>query len=476
MPFRDLREHLTLLEEKGLLRRIKSEVDKDWELGCIMRAVIRQPREDKRYAIWFERIKGSDFSVVVGVLGANRDVYASALGVPKEDILDRWANSLANPMEPRSVNSGPIKENIIRADKQELDLMKLPIPIWTPGKDPAPYIGGAFLVMKDPETGKRNVGTYRMMLKGKDKTGILIVPSQHSGVIYSKYEKMGKPMPVAVCIGAVPSVGMASVAKIPYSLDEFGVAGALNGSPIDLIKCETVDLEVPATAEIVIEGEVLPKVREMEGPFGEYTGYMATPGERPVFRAKCITHRNGAIYQNFISQKPPSESMMIQGIALEALIYKHLARDMGYPLRDVNAIQNSGLTTVAISFKNSYPGQAKQIISVALSVHPAYVKTVIAVDDDIDIRNPLEMDWAIAFRVQADRDIFTISKAPSFPLDPSIGPPDLPIAQKILGAKMGIDATRKWDYPDISLPPKELMDRVHENWNNYGLPSPDMSI
>lgn len=469
MPIPDLRRHLSNLEKKGLLRHVAASVDKDWELSCIMREVIRQPKEKDRYCVVFDSIKGyNEWKVVSGAVGASTYVYAEGMGVPAGEILRKWCNALTSPIKSQMVSSGPVKENIIH--ESDLDITRIPFPTWTPTKDAGPYDSAGHVITRDPETGRLNVGNYRKQIKSKNRTGILVVPFQHIGVIYSKYEKMNKPMPVAVAIGNSPSLTMAATAKVPFGVDEFEIAGAIGGEPFEVTKCETSDLPVPANAELVIEGEVPPGVRELEGPFGEYTGYMARQRMTCVLNVKCVTFRNNPILQTIISQKPPSESMILQGIALEAKIYKHLVYDFGFPVKDVFVSKDSGMSTVVVSIKNEYAGLVKQVQQVALSAHPAYVKTVVVIDDDVDIRNPIEREWGIAFRVQADRDIEFVREAPSFALDPSIAPHDPEKPPKTTASKMMIDATKKWAFPDVSLPPQEYLTRTRDNWSDYGLP------
>ncbi|MDG6905791.1 MAG: UbiD family decarboxylase [Nitrososphaerota archaeon] len=471
MPRTELREHINNLEVKGLLHHVTATVDKDWEVASIMRRVIRQPEESDRYAIMYNSVKSfPNWKIVVGAVGANTRIYGEGLGVASpNEILEAWCRALSHPIKSRFVKTGVVKQNIVLEDK--VDLSKIPFPTWTPGKDASPYDSAGHVITRDPETGTLNVGNYRKQIKGKTKTGILISPFQHIGMIYQKYEKLGKSMPVAVAIGNSPCVTMAATAKVPFGVDEFEVAGAMCGEPLELVKCETNDLPVPASAELVIEGEVPPDVREMEGPFGEYTGYMAQPKPTCLMNVHCITGGRGGGGGGGGGGGAPSESMILQGIALEAKIYKHLVYDFGFPVKDVFVAKDAAMATVYISIYNSYAGLVKQVQQVAISAHPAYVKNVVVVDDDVDIRDTIERDLGVAFRMQADRDMEVIQGAPSFPLDPSIAPYDPEKPAKTTGSKLLIDATKKWPYPDISLPPKEYLKRASDNWSSYGLPA-----
>ena len=303
MAYRDLRDYVAALEKHGKLRRVTKEVDKDWEIAAVCRQLFKKIPPARRPAVVFENVKGFDIPVVAGVLGASRDIYALGLeteGV--EGINRKWDNALENPIPPRLVKQAPCKENILHG--KDVDITKLPVPTWTVGEDPAPFFTSPYLITKDPETGVRNIGTYRMQVKGPNKTGLLIGKRQDMAWHIYKNNALNKPTPLAVVIGADPTIGYVSVSKMSEALDEFAVAGALRGEAVDLVPCETVPLEVPATAEIVLEGEIPPNSVEPEGPFGEYTGYMGPAGNEPFFNVKCMTFRNKPLYQAFISQMP----------------------------------------------------------------------------------------------------------------------------------------------------------------------------
>lgn len=473
MPYADIRDYLAALETKGLLRHVKVEVDKDWELSCVSRMMYLHLQEKDRYAIVFDKVKGYDIPVAVAVLGASREVYATGLETTVDNIYEKWLHALLNPVKPKTVSEGPCKDNILKG--KDVDLNKFPIPIWTPDKDVAPYITSPYVITKDLETGVQNVGTYRLQIKERNKTGISLNPQQDIGIHYAKYEREGKPMPIAIAIGTDPTIGMVSVTKIPTGVDEFTIAGGLRGEPVELIKCETSDLKVPATAEIIVEGEVPPYVREPEGPFGEFAGFVGPERKRAVVNVKCITHRNNPIYQAFISQKPPSESSTIKGTGFEALIYKHLVHDLKIPgvlgihIPDYSA----AVGQVVIKMVPQYPGHAKHVLLAAASTRRGVGKIIIAVDEDVDIRNPNDVNLALSFRMQPDRDVTIIPRTPSLPGDPSTAPGSALMEteeEHLIGSIMLIDATRKWTFPDVSLPSEEYLDKVRKTWGKYGLP------
>jgi len=354
----------------------------------------------------------------------------------------------------------------------QVDIQKLPVPIWTVGEDPGPFFTSPYVITKDPETGIRNVGTYRMQVKGPNKTGFLIGKVQDAAWHVKKNDDRNQPTPVAVVIGADPSIGYVSVSKMSETLDEFAVAGGLRGEPVDLVPCETIPLEVPATAEIVLEGEIPPNARELEGPFGEYTGYMGPAGQQPFFVIKCMTFRNNPIYQAFISQRPPSESSCIRGIGREWPLFKHLKYVLNLPIKDIRLKEAGGSGAyVVVSMKKQFEGHVKQTMYGIWSLRTGFGKITVIVDDDIDIWDDFAIDWALSWRVRPDKDIYIERDIQAVGLDPSQAPPSVPQhhPSRTVGSRVAIDATRKHDYPAISLPPKEHLDLVAGRWKEYGI-------
>ncbi len=472
MPYRDLRHFLQVLEQKQKLFRIKKEVDKDWELSAVAKLVFRKIPDERRPALLFENVKGFSIPVATGVLGASREVYAIALETELdfENIFQRWSRAQSQPIPPVSVSSGPCQEVAYQGD--DVDLYRLPVPVWTVPHDPAPYFTSPYVIARDPETGITNVGTYRMQLKGKRKTGIYFGNNlQDLRRIIDKNEKQGRATPIAVVLGADPVIGLTSVSKVPFGLDELAVAGGLRGAAVEVVRCKTSDLGVPATAEIVMEGEIPAGVREEEGPFGEYPGYMSQGGASFVFDVKCLTTRCDPIFQAFVSQMPPSESSCIRGFGFGVPIYKKLKYDLGLPITGLH-FTTAGASTayLVISMKKEHEGQPKQAIWAAWAVLPRFAKFTVVVDDDIDVRDSFAVDWAMSFRVQPARDIFIEPNTLSVPLDPSV-PVEGPVSdeRRALGSKVGIDATRKHAFPPIAFPPKEHVLEVEKRWKEYGL-------
>jgi 4-hydroxy-3-polyprenylbenzoate decarboxylase len=277
VPYDSLRPYLASLEQQGLMRWVDKPVDKNWEIAAIGRMIFRGMAENRRYGFGFRNIKGHPGGrVVSGVVAASTKMMSVALECEPTPaaIHERTIRGIANPIDAKLVKTGPCKEIILGPD--ELDLTKLPIPVWTPGKDAGPYLTPLW-VTKDPDNGVRNVGIRRAQVKGRNKTGILFgAPDRGGAIHHEKWKAGGKAMPAAMYIGADPVHYL--VAPGRCGTDEIAIAGGIREQAVEVVKCETVDIEVPATAEIVIEGEISTDYIETEGPFGEFTGFMAVPG------------------------------------------------------------------------------------------------------------------------------------------------------------------------------------------------------
>src|SRR3972149_2858059 len=276
--YRELREHIAALEANGKLVRVKEEINKDTELMPLVRWQFRGLPEEERKAFLFENgvdVKGKRYKVPVLVAShsASREIYALGMQCKPDEIMEKWAQAQLHPFEPKLVASGPVQEEIHMGDKllEHGGLEESPVPISTPGFDNAPYLTCANWVSKDPETGKRNIGNYRAMIKSQTRTGICCLGTQHVHLHWKKCQRQGGPLQAAIVIGASPNISFVGVTKIPLDTEEYAVAGGIAGEPVLLVKCKTVDIEVPASAEIVIEGELPTDYREREAPFGEFT-------------------------------------------------------------------------------------------------------------------------------------------------------------------------------------------------------------
>ena len=480
--YKDFREYIAALEADGLVRRITSSICKDTELMPLVRLQFRGLPAEERTAFVFENVTDKmgrkfDGQVAVGVLGANRAVYAKALGCAPDEITERWGEIHKNYIPPRLVDDGPVMEEIHVGEGllEHEGILEFPHPISTPGFDPAPYFTSPFWVTKDPVTGEGNIGTYRVMVKGADRAGMMAHQSQHIGLHLQSARSQGKMLEAAIIVGCAPAVGLCSVAKIPLGIDEYDVAGSIAGEPIELVKCQTVDLAVPATAEIVIEGYVDPTYREQEAPFGEYTGYMGTRVANPVFHVTGIMHRKKPVYQAFLSQFPPSESSLIRKLAYDAVFLNRL-RSANIPgVLDAQLHEATGsYGLLVIQLKKMHPSQPWQALHAAVALDPTIGKMIVAVDDDIDPNDADMVNWAMAYRMRPHLDTHIVTHKASI-LDPSSAPPEAHVDEQRFPSPVGtsailIDATRKWDYPPTSLPRKKFMDKAIELWTAEGLP------
>ncbi len=481
--YQDIRQYMQTLEKRDKLVRVSREINKDTELMPLVRWQYRGLQEEQRKAFYFDNVtdaKGRKFqsSVLVGAHGASTEVYALGMMCKPEEIMEKWAWAQSHPVEPKMVAQGVCQEEVHTGSglMEHGALMEFPVPISTPGFDAAPFFSASNWVTKDPETGIRNVGNYRAMVKSPTRTGINCVYPQHVYQHWDKCRGKGIPLQAAIVVGVAPSIGYVSITKVPYGVDEYAVAGGIANEPLELVKCKTVDIEVPATAEMVIEGEFPTDSVEREGPFGEHTGYIHSQGRRPYFNITCITHRKNPVYTAFISQFPPSESSKIRQISDNAVLYHFLKYTRGIDgIQDVCWHEESGSWQfVAISMKKAFPPQAWQALKGADSLDPQRGKIIIAVDEDIDARDPDSVIWALCYRMQPHQDIL-VCPGKSASLDPSSAPPGAAVPPGYKGVDLPtssilIDATRKWDYPPIALPAQEFMEKAKTIWEELGLP------
>lgn len=435
MVFDDFRSFLTHLEDQGELVRVKKRVSPKFEIAAGMRKIsnIDGP------ALLFEDVAGSDIPVVAGLYCSKRRALMG-LGTTRERYLERFVKAIKKPIEPKIVEKAPCKEVILTGE--DADLNKIPICTHC-RRDAAPFITMGIQFANDPDYG-RNIGIYRMHVYDHHTAAIGAGPPQHLGVFHTRAEAKNEPLPVAIVLGTDPYLIFASQVKGPLGLDETAVAGGLKGEPIELIKCETIEVEVPATAEIVLEGEVLPKERRQNGPFGEYMGYYsALPS--PVWKLKAITHRKNPLYHAGLSGLPfpgISDNHILRAIPSEAALYDTV-KETCSTLKSVCFTQGSGMNRHAvISLRPTYKGQSKQVLLVALSFAPL-IKQIVVVDEDVDPFDPVQVEWAMAHRFNPDRDIL-ISHS---------GFGEAP--------QMGIDATKPFGEPLSGwMPSQETLDEV----------------
>lgn len=425
------------------------EVDKEVSGTYETTAILTKLEMQKRTPILrFNKVKGSSYPLVINAC-ASRSVVAAALGFGKDELPQRYLQALDNLIKPVVVKDAPVQEIVLTGD--QIDITKLPVQTYH-DTDVGPYISGSIVMAKDPDTGAYNCSYNRLMVKGKNKLGIYMTPGKHLSQIYEKAEQRKQPMDIAIVIGNHPAWCMGALYIGPYAIDERDVMGGLMGKPLELIPAKSIDLMVPARAEIVLEGQVMPFDREEEGPYGEFTGYSAGQIKRPFIRIKTMTSRKGAIYHD-VSGGPHRELLLMSTIPMEPGIL-HTMRQM---IPAVQSVRCPAPFTLFVSIKKTREGQAKQALLTAFATD-MQVKHCVVVDDDIDVTDNAAVIRAMATRMQADRDLFVIKGVTHDELDPS-RPEGVPASDKV-----GIDATAK---PSLAIfakkpkVPKEVMDRIN---------------
>lgn len=457
MP-KDLRYFLKEIQDKepGDFVRVRKEVDPKFEL-C---GVVRKFQDEGRYPlVYFEKVKGSRFPVASNLF-ASPSRLAIAFGAKESSLLQDYMASEDRKIPSRMVSDGPVKENVIKGEK--LDLGFLPH-ITHCEKDAGPYITSGVSVFKDPDTGVYDTGIFRLMWKGNKQFGVLFGDYSKAMHVIRKYEAKGQPTEMAFFIGHHPASTLTSQTKVPLGLDEFSVMGGLLGEPVDLVQCETVDIRVPAYAEIVVEGKILPDVREPEAPFGEYTWYYGLERMSHVLEVSAVTYRNDPIYHDIFSAH--ADHNMAAKVQREAVTYKRIK--LAVPtIRDVELPLSGNCRHIAyVSFKKDYDGQGKIASLSALAADPM-IKLAVIVDDDINVRNEMEVWWAVATRTQADRALTIVPEAYVAELDPSAHSIRSRADRGSLNTKWSIDATRPIDQPF-----QEKADVPKEYWKNIDLAS-----
>ncbi len=486
MAYRDIREFIKLLETKDLLHRVAVEVDPILELAEITDRMCKSPGGGK--ALFFEKVKGSAYPVVTNLFGSFErmclalevdsldDVGARILGLMKQAPPKSLAEKLAmlpkllevSRALPRRVTKAPCQEVI---ERDQPDLSKFPIIKCWPG-DGQPGDEGRFITFpmvctRDPETGIPNCGMYRIHVYDKTTTGMHWHIHKGGARHYDKHVEAGTRMPAAIAVGGDPAVIYASSAPLPENVDEMIFAGFLRDRPVELVKCITSDIEVPAQAEMVIEGYIDPGETRIEGPFGDHTGFYSSADPYPVFHVTCITHRKDLIYPATIVGKPPMEDCYM-GKATERIFLPLIQlefpeiRDMNLPMEGV--FHNCAI----ISIKKSYPGHGRKIIHGLWGKgQMMFAKLIIVVDEDVDVQNLSYTAWRVLNNTDWKRDTI-IADGPLDDLDHAANFPRY-------GSKLGIDATRKTreegmmrDWPDEIYMSGEIVKLVDRRWKEYG--------
>jgi UbiD family decarboxylase len=364
--------------------------------------------------------------VVLNLFGT-RERIARIAGLDVKQLFPHWGRFLANPVKPRIVQSGPAQDVILTGP--EADCARLPIALHF-AADGGRYVTSGIFVCKDPDTGVRNLSYARMLMKGPNRFTINLGSRGDLWEHHARAAARGKNLEVAVVIGAPPSVYLAASAKVAVEVDEYDLAGAFIGKPVDLVGCKTVDVEVPADSEIVLEGEILANEQEDEGPAAEFTGYSSSRSTRNIFVMKTMTRKKDPVYLD-VTPGPSSEHLILAAIARQTRDYTRV-KEMVPGLTDMNFPRSGNNYHCYMSIKKMAEGEARRALMLLFGVDP-YVKLGVVVDDDVDVFNEAEVLWAISTRFQADTDMFVVPKVLCNMLDPT--------SSGGVNAKLGIDAT-----------------------------------
>ncbi|HEY1235776.1 MAG TPA: UbiD family decarboxylase [Candidatus Binatia bacterium] len=402
---------------------ISREVDPAFEITAI--TVKLEQEAKKRPILLFEKVRGTKFPVLTN-LHAGRSRLAAAIHAKPEEMQRAFLRAMESPTPPKRVAKAPVKDVILSGDK--VDLYKLP-QIWHHQDDAGPYITAAISFAKDPNGDTWNCAYNRLMIKGRNTTSIHLTLAKHLWEFQRAAEAEGKPLPVAFAVGVHPAIALGCLAIGSIDEDERAIMGGLLGEPLELVKCETSDLLVPAQAEMILEGEILPRERIAEGPFGEFTGYSLGERQREVLQVRAITYRRDAMFQDITVGH--LDHLMLSTTPIEANLYRAV-RAM---VPTVKAVRVPAPFTCYVSIEQRISGQAKNAILAVLGAD-LYMKRVVIVDHDVDIFNDRQVNWAIATRCQPDRDIAIVTNTRGSDLDPST-------KEDGNTAKWGVDATAK---------------------------------
>ena len=479
-PYEDLREFIDALDAHRKLYRVHKEINKDTELQPLVRWQFRGGiPEDERRGFLFDNVTDGKkrkyhCRVLVGGLSGSESIYCLGLKCRPEEVPDRWIYAMDHLIEPILVDSGSCQEEIHRGDQllAHGGLLEFAVPMSTPGFDNGPYITAGHWITKDPQTGKRNVGNYRGLIKGPTSAGLMSGTPQDLSAHWEKCRKMGKPLEVAIVIGTIPAVSYCATQKVPPEVDELALAGGLMGAPVKLVKCQTVDLEVPATAEIVLEGVIPTNYMEEEGPYGESMGYVDPRTLSTVFELRCVTHRKDPIWISIISQVTPSESSKIKAMGMATLVKRFIVSKGFDCVKEVHMIEPlvNMRPYVAVSLKKRNDEDPWGVMQAVLDYGDRVGKMIVAVDEDINVKDPVAVTWAITHRSQPHRDVKIVGNRP-FGATP-IGMVATHPSSRYDNSESSllIDATRKADFPPLSLPKEEFMLRAKQIWEELGLP------
>ncbi|QGX39584.1 4-hydroxy-3-polyprenylbenzoate decarboxylase [Permianibacter aggregans] len=487
MKYHDLRDFIALLEQRGLLKRIQTEVDAHLEMTEISDRVLRAGGP----ALLFENVKGHSMPVLTNLFGTTERV---ALGMgqdsierlrevgetlaflrqpePPKGIREAWGQlpvwkQVLN-LSPRTVRSAPCQEIVLEGDA--VDLSNIPVQTCWPG-DAGPLITWGLVITQGPHKPRQNLGIYRQQVIGKNKVIMRWLAHRGGALDFLEYQKAnpGKPFPVCVALGADPATILGAVTPVPDNLSEYGFAGLLRGEKTDVVKALGSELQIPASAEIVLEGVIHPNEMAAEGPFGDHTGYYNEVEQFPVFTIERITMRKDPIYHSTYTGRPPDEPAIL-GVALNEVFVPILRKQFPEIVDFYLPPEGCSYRMAVVTMKKQYAGHAKRVMMGVWSFlrQFMYTKFIIVTDDDIDARNWEDVMWALTTRVDPSRDTLLVDNTPIDYLDFAS-----PVSG--LGSKMGIDATNKWpgettrEWGEPIRMREDVKQRVDAIWNQLGL-------
>jgi 4-hydroxy-3-polyprenylbenzoate decarboxylase/2,5-furandicarboxylate decarboxylase 1 len=454
MAYQDFREFLHALRDSGEL----VDVDRPIDLNDVGKA-LKKSAVAHGPALMFNQ-NGTDYPLVGGVY-STRSKALIAFEATEDTLFDKVVDGLNTPIDPIVIEGqAPCQEQVITGD--DIDITRFPIPVYSP-KDGGKYITPGIVVSKDPENQVPDIGHYRFMVLDRKKMSFLTEPHHRFGKNLAKHKRLGLGAQGALVIGVDPMLAYTCQFQVPDDTNDWRVAGGLRGAPVELVKCKSIDLEVPATAELVIEFEVDQTNEYPEGPLGEHTGYydaMCKP--QPAALITAITHRRKPIFQGLLTGKPITENHILKQVPFEASFYSTLKKQ--FPTLESVSLRASSSVSyyIVIAMRPRYAGEARQAIMAALSsnIRP---KWVIAVDPDVNVHDSAEVEWALSFHVQPSRDVVVYDQMPRGGCDPSVPNPDGKPVSHLLSSAVGIDATRPLGevFPEVADVP---------GWREFELP------
>jgi len=452
LPYRDFREFLDTLRRHGELIDVNRPIDLVYDVA----KALKQSNACNGPAFVFNQ-NGTEYPLVAGVY-STRSKALLAFEATEDTIFEKVLSGLDYPIAPKHISGEALCHEVVLTG-DALDITRFPIPTYSP-KDGGPFITPGIVVSKDPESGVPDIGHYRFQVLGADRLGFFAQRFHRFGKNIAKAERLGITLQGALLIGVDPVLAYACQVQCSDSTNDWEVAGGLRGAPVELVHCKTVDIEVPAHAEVVVEFEVDLARTALEGPLGEYTGYYPPASVKPTARITAITHRQKPYFQGLLTGMPVTENHILKQIPFEASFWRALK--LQFPTVEKVAITASGGVQfyAVIAMKPRFAGEAKQAIMAAMAsnVRP---KWVIVVEPDIDVHDPSDVEWAMALRVRPERDVFVMNGLPAGPADPSVDAKGPLVTH--LSSAVGIDATRPVGvaFPEVADVP---------GWREFSMP------